>query len=307
MNPEEIAEFTASHLEGSPTVVSCQRMPSGFANANYRLETTSGVFLLRDRLEQDRAEILYEIQVLDWLQRRQFPATPVIPFANGESYLAGPDDTNLVLLEWLEGSEPEPNHATAVTIARALADLHLLNPPSGSWWRRDNPIGLKATSRVVEQYAVPTSKLYLFYAEEFALLEDQLSTPLPRGLIHADLFPDNTLFLDDKLVAILDFECACEDTLLFDLVMTIHGFCFPNEQWSPELARTFVAAYAERRPLTEAEHEALPIYLRWCPLAMMTWHLQQMLLRPGEGSEKRAGELVQRIKTMKDAYWSSKE
>jgi Ser/Thr protein kinase RdoA (MazF antagonist) len=106
------------------------------------------------------------------------------------------------------------------------------------------------------------------------------------------------------LVAILDFEAACEDALLFDIAMAIHGFCFPDEQWSPELADAFVGAYSERRPLDEAEREALPTYLRWCPLAMMGWHLQELIRRPDEGNERRAAEFARRITTMRKENWA---
>ncbi len=301
---ETIAELAAARMAGSPAVVSCRRMPSGFANANYRLETSAGVVLLRHRTVQDRAEVLFELDVLEWLGTQGFPAPAALRFDAGDRWIAGPDDTYLVLLEWLEGAEPELQSSTVTTIARALGDLHRLPSPSGDWWRRKNPYGQLAVAPLAESTGDDLPEHFAFFAEEFALLRDRLGAPLPVGFIHGDLFPDNTLFRGEELVAILDFEAACEDALLFDVAMAIHGFCFPDEQWSPELADAFVGAYSERRPLDEAEREALPTYLRWCPLAMMGWHLQELIRRPDEGNERRAAEFARRITTMREENWA---
>ena len=103
---------------------------------------------------------------------------------------------------------------------------------------------------------------FQFFLEEFKRSRLRLDEPLPRGLIHSDVFTDNTLFRDGEVVAILDFEDACEDVFLFDVTMTIHGFCFPAEDWRPDLAQVFLDVYNESRPLTDSERKLLAIYLR---------------------------------------------
>lgn len=300
---EEIAALAASRMGGTPKVVSCQRILSGFANANYRLETSTAVFLLRHRIGQCESEVHYELEILDWLRSHRFPAPAVCQFGSGERSVSALDGSHLVLLEWMEGSEPVPSEAIVRAIAEGLGDLHCLPPPSGEWWFRENPVGESAVARLVGGAKVEAEEHSDLLAEEFGLLRGQLGNPLPRGLIHADLFPDNTLFRGNELVAMLDFEDACEDVLLFDVAMTIHGFCFPGEVWNPQLAQALVTAYCRRRELTEAERDAFPIYLRWCPLTLMGWHLQQLALRPDEGNARRAAELGRRIVTMRHAEW----
>jgi len=108
------------------------------------------------------------------------------------------------------------------------------------------------------------------------------------------------MFRDDgEFVALLDFQESGEDSLLHDLAMTIHGFCFPQETWTPELATVLVDRYHAERPLSQAERNLLPDYLRWCPLVMMGWHLEQLLRRPDDGNENRAREFMHRIETMR--------
>lgn len=299
-----LAETVASRIDGSPSVVSCERMSSGYSNANYRLETSAGAFLLRHRINQDQSEVEQELDILDWLRSAAFPAPAAIRFTGGDRWIAGPEDTYLVLLEWLEGSEPEPNHPNVTSIARALGDFHQLPLPSGDWRQRENPIGLKAATSLADSVTTNSPEIFRIFADEYEQLRDRLGQTLPTGIIHGDLFPDNTLFRNGELVAFLDFEDACEDTLLIDVAMTIHGFCFLDETWTPSLAETFLSAYSERRPLTIAELEALPTYLQWCPLTIMGWHLRQLLRRPDKANERRAGELAQRVAAMKASKWT---
>jgi len=300
---EPIATAAASRMENFPTVLSCQRMSSGFSNSNYRLETSNGLFLLRECTGRDRAGVEYELNVLDWLCAHNFPTSATIRFSDDERWISGPGGSLLVLLEWLDGSEPLSGQVSVGTIARALGDLHQLPPPSGGWWRRENPNGREAAARLVKSITPDDPVHFHFFLEEFERLRLSLGEPLPGGLIHGDIFTDNTLFRDGELVAILDFEDACEDVFLFDVAMTIHGFCFPAEHWRPDLAQVFLDVYNESRPLTDSERELLPTYLRWCPLAMMGWHLKQLHRKPAGGNERRVAELARRIETLREASW----
>jgi homoserine kinase type II len=46
------------------------------------------------------------------------------------------------------------------------------------------------------------------------------------GLIHGDLFLDNTKFTDDNLTAVFDFIEACNGSFLFDLSVIANSWCF---------------------------------------------------------------------------------
>lgn len=66
-------------------------------------------------------------------------------------------------------------------------------------------------------------------------LFDSIDLHLRRdGVIHGDLFPDNTLFHEEKLEAVLDFSEACEGDFMFDLAVVAISWCLDD---APDLSR----------------------------------------------------------------------
>ena len=71
---------------------------------------------------------------------------------------------------------------------------------------------------------------------------------LPGGLIHGDLFIDNVLYDDGRLVALLDFEQASWGRLAYDLAVTVLAFAFGRDDFRPEVVRALLDGYAAVRP-----------------------------------------------------------
>jgi homoserine kinase type II len=108
---------------------------------------------------------------------------------------------------------------------------------------------------------------------------------LPRGIIHADLFRDNVLWLaDGQLSGVLDFYFAGADNLLFDLAVVANDWCAD----AAHLA-ALLAGYGTSRPLTPAEMAAWPAMRR--AAALRFW-----LLRLEVRHHPRPGSVV----TIKD-------
>lgn len=83
---------------------------------------------------------------------------------------------------------------------------------------------------------------------------------LPRGQIHADLFPDNVFFLDGAVSGIIDFYFACTDILAYDVAICLNAWCFDAQgRFDAARSRALIAGYESVRPLGEAERAALPV------------------------------------------------
>mgnify|MGYP000228657819 CR=1 FL=1 len=114
---------------------------------------------------------------------------------------------------------------------------------------------------------------------------------LPKGLIHGDLFRDNTLFDGDTLSAILDFSEAGRDYWLLDIAITINDFCsdWPQVRLNQALYQAFVDGYQQVRPLTEDEQFVLPSFLA---MAATRFWLSRLSVAKRNQEEGRVNEHV---------------
>ena len=107
----------------------------------------------------------------------------------------------------------------------------------------------------------------------------------PKGLIHSDLFRDNTLFEGAELKGILDFYEMNHDELLFDIAITLNDFCteYPNVTLDEVKAQAFLEAYETVRPLTTDEKSCLELYLAMAAGRFWMMRLQVAQINQAEG------------------------
>ena len=98
---------------------------------------------------------------------------------------------------------------------------------------------------------------------DLASLEASWPVGLPRGAIHADLFPDNVFFIGERFSAAIDFYFACTDAYAYDLAVCLNAWAFePDGRLKPDCARALIAGYHTLRPLGVNERAALPALAR---------------------------------------------
>ncbi|BDD12241.1 homoserine kinase (plasmid) [Fulvitalea axinellae] len=276
--------------------INAKRLSSGFANENYRLETDKGVFLARLCKQQPLENIEYELWVLKGLKSLDFPAAYPIARKDG-SLISDSSAGYFVFYDFISGSEPEANIETAKEIGNASAKIGLFPNPEEKI--KQNYLDWECCEQVLAR--IPESKnpkpdIFDFYIEQTEKLREAYHADLPKGLVHGDIFTDNTLFNGNKLSAIIDFEEACYENLLFEVGVAINGFCFKENRLSSELLDSYLNEYQKIRPLSSEELKWLPDYIKRGAHAMLTWHLQNDLVDvPNERQESRVRELCDRI------------
>jgi homoserine kinase type II len=156
--------------------------------------------------------------------------------------------------------ETSTRHCTA--IGKALAEIHVTLASKNM--NRDNPYNIDWMEKTIidVQHLLEDSELRTVnrIANEYAEVSD---LPLPRGIIHGDLFRDNALFEDDNLTGIIDFYHACTDFYIQDIAITINDWC-RNENGSMDPVRTasLIEGYESVRTLEAEEREFLPFFQR---------------------------------------------
>lgn len=280
---DELAEFLGGYDIGQ--LLSYKGIAEGVENSNFLLHTTSGHFILtlyEKRVERD--DLPFFLGLMTHLASRGINCPEPLKNKSGEtlSALAG---RPAAIINFLDGVWPrKPNAMHCAGVGEALAKMHLAgrgfalsraNALSVSGWR---PLYEQAASRAEEVQP----GLSAFIATELDYLESGVwPDNLPRGVIHADLFPDNVFFIGDALSGIIDFTFACDDLLAYDVAICLNAWCFEADcSFNVTKARALLNAYGRERELSEAEQAALPLLARGSALRFLLTRLVDFLNVP---------------------------
>jgi len=294
MQTKKLIDRTLAFYDVGP-LRSYVRLKKGFANENYKIITGKGTFLFRVHRQQSPENVEKEHALLAVLKKEAFPTAFPVKDKSGNTW-RNVDGNNVSLYDFVEGKIPGLCPETVAEAARTLARLHTLDtagiPPKTN---STQPEKVAQTLNMFSSAKNPLPEIFRQFSLAWEALSPLLAETLPTGVIHSDLFPDNTLFEGHRLKAVIDFEEYAIGTLLFDIAMAINGFCFKNNRINNHLLEVFLNAYSPIRLLTPQEKELLPLYIRWAALAMASWHLRyHLLFQPDPRQEKRVRELLER-------------
>ena len=117
--------------------------------------------------------------------------------------------------------------------------------------------------------------------DELSALEDAWPETLSRGVIHADLFPDNVFFIGDRLSGLIDFYFACNDFFAYDLAICLNAWCFePDGSYNLTKGMAMIDGYTGVRPLDRAEQALLPLLGRGAALRFLLTRLYDWINTP---------------------------
>ncbi|HUO92727.1 MAG TPA: homoserine kinase [Rhizomicrobium sp.] len=255
----------------------------GVENSNFLLQTTTGDYILTLYEKRVSAgDLPFFLGLLDHLAMRGIPCPLPVHTKAGARWteLNGRPAAVLTYLDGLSLRRPEASHCAAV--GTALADLHEAGRDFSLV--RPNALSLKgwhalAEATIGEADGVQKG-LAALITSSLAGLDAAWPGGLPSGVIHADLFPDNVLFLHDKVSGLIDFYFACNDAYAYDLAVMLNAWCFEDDgSYNVTKGRALVNAYAARRALSQGEYEALPLLARGAALRFLLTRLFDWLRR----------------------------
>lgn len=274
-------------------------VPAGFANESYRIGTTGGMFLYRIFHQQGMREIMFELRVMDILGAHSFPTAYPIARCDG-SYVTSTKEGPVVIYEFIEGEHPLPDRNSVKQVSRILATLNKLPVPSSL--QKKNAVHIDECLKITGEFRHARCQypdIFKYFEEQTTYLEPFLRPALPEGIVHGDAFPENILSRNKKLAALVDFEEACTDHLLFDVGIGMNAFCFIRNKPDASLMKLFLKEYRAVREISEIEREALPYYIQWGAHGMILWHLRHLLNRRHTLQEARVRELLTRVQYMR--------
>ncbi len=255
----------------------------GVENSNFRLLTEQGSYILTIYEKRvDPADLPFFLGLMEHLARHGLPCPLPVHARDGEALrrLAGKP---AAIVSCLDGRWPRRIAVQqCAALGEALARLHLAtadftltrrNALSLDGWR-----ALFAGCRGKADGVEPGLEAEI--AAELAELAALWPEDLPQGVIHADLFPDNVFFAEDRVTGIIDFYFACNDLLAYDVAICLNAWCFePGGEFNVTKARALLQGYRRHRALSAAEIDALPVLARGSALRFLLTRLYDWLHR----------------------------
>lgn len=314
LSSQDLAALIAHYDVGE--LVAAKGIAEGVSNSNWLIETTGGAagglqgagagawqqFILtmyETRVEVD--DLPFFLGLLDHLAAKGSPVPRTIHDRQGAPYRML-DGKAVALIEFLPGisiDQPRPLQARAV--GRALAGIHGNSADFAGL--RANSMGLAQWRALLDDcghggLASIDPALPDLVTAELDFLAANWPASLPQSVIHADLFPDNVLMMDNEVSGLIDFYFACTDITAYDVAVTHAAWCFAADgTFRPDIAAALACGYAEVRPLAAAESRALPVLGRAAAMRFLATRAYDWLHTPADAlvTRKDPLEFVRRL------------
>jgi homoserine kinase type II len=279
---DALAAFLTQYDIG--TMVAFRGVAEGVENSNYSLRTTGGDFFLTLYEKRvDPNDLPWFIGLMEHLAQHGLVCPQPVRGRDGSALrrLCG---KHAAITTFLPGVWPRrvrqehcgPVGATLAQLHRAGADY----PPN-----RANALGPASWTPLLERCRTQADEVQSGLAAELdqalAAILPAWPASLPTGHIHADMFPDNVFFLDQRLSGVIDFYFAATDLLAYDIAVCLNAWCFESDfSFNVTKGRALLAAYHAVRPLSDQEQAALPVLCQGAAIRFLLTRLYDWLNHP---------------------------
>ncbi|QTD55536.1 homoserine kinase [Parasphingorhabdus cellanae] len=286
VSAEEIEDFLTRFDVG--TLVSAKGIAEGVENSNYLIETTQDRFILTLYEKRvDPNDLPFFITMLDHLADKNCPVPPMISDRVGIKIqkLCGKSACLIKFLPGISVTTPTPLQARAT--GKALGEMH--NALTDFTGKRANSMDHDtwrelATDCGPNELDAIAPGLQVVVDEELDHLDQNWPGELPISVIHADLFPDNVLMLDDQVTGLIDFYFSCTDIRAYDVAVTHAAWCFSEdgEKFDAAVSEALITGYDEIFHLSAEDRAALPVLARGASLRFMLTRAYDWINTPAD-------------------------
>ena len=257
--------------------VSHEGIVQGVENTNYKLTTSIGTFILTLIEKRTKPEDLpYIFGFTKHLKNEGLN----VPDTLAEGTIAGKP---AALIRYLPGKDVPDATITADHCAQVGSVLAWMHKAAESYkGQRTNPVGMTAWQSMFDALKGKIDKT-LEATIAGALAEGQCDDwhKLPRGAVHADLFPDNVFFDSGELSGVIDFYFTCNAAYAYDLAITLNAWCYDAQgKERPGCVKAMLDAYQSIRPLNDEERAHFPMLRRAAALRFLMTRLYDWVFTP---------------------------
>ena len=258
-------------LFGICDLVEFSILKGGSENTNYYIQTGSGIFTLtvcEDKSFEDFSKLA---KLLSFLEKHSFYSSQLVITLKGENLVIH-NDKPVMLKKYLAGEIIENfSEQLLVQLGARISELHHLPAPDDV--PKSFRYGLESFYQLTEEIIDHPFVKWLSLKSRY--LQENIPHDLPKALIHGDLFCDNILVKENRLIAIMDFEEASFYYRMFDIGMAIVGTCIKDHGICFKKAKNLVSSYCNKQLLLTMEKERLQLFAIYGATATAFWRFRQ--------------------------------
>jgi homoserine kinase type II len=280
---------------GLVDLMSFEGILQGIDNTNYKLETSRKKYILtvfENRIHPD--DIPYFIGYMKHLSDHGI--TCPFPVHRGKIV-----NKEAAIFSFLEGRDVKPDDITPALcheLGILLGRMHVLG--QSFEMTRENSMSIDAWELRLTRVGDEARK----YLDELQFLKSNWPQNLPKGAIHADLFPDNVFIKDGHIHGVIDFYFSATDFLAYDLAIVMNAWCFDadnkldHDKWN-----ALLSGYQSIRPLTQTEKDAYHILSRGAAMRFLSSRLHDLVFHDPKNLviPKPPTEYIQKLEYLKYA------
>jgi len=283
VDENDLTNFLNTYDIGEAT--SFSGITEGVENSNYRLTTTKGAYILTLYEKRVRTEDLpFFIGLMAHMAKAGITCPEPVADRDGQ-VLKELNGKAAAIVTFLSGTwNASPSAARCRAAGTTLARMHLAG---GNFsLKRQNALNASAWPLLLQSAgrdAVNSLRQGLFDEARSRLDTILTNWPdnLPRGVLHADLFPDNVLFVGDEVTGVIDFYFACNDMLAYDLAIMLNAWCFETDgSFNITKSRQLIDGYQSIRPLSDGEIASIPVLCRGSAMRFFLTRLYDWIHTP---------------------------
>ena len=285
---EELGRFLDQYDLGQ--LLSFAGIAEGVENSNYLLRTDKANYILtlyEKRVNAD--ELPFFIGLMQHLASKGLNSPLPIATKAGAilNQCAGRPAAIVSFLNGTSSRFPSPQKCRA--LGTSLAQMHLM--AADMRMQRPNSLGPDGWQPLLDSITTDPDDLPAGLRqqarEHLPKILESWPQNLPTGIIHADLFPNNALFVGDELTGIIDFYFACTDQLAYDIAICLNSWCFePDGSFNITKSSALLAGYQSVRPLSDAELSALPVLSSGAAMRFFLTRLYDWINTPADAFVK---------------------
>jgi homoserine kinase type II len=237
---------------------------TGISNSNFKVTMCSGKdVLLKVSNDKTIEQLANEQTILQVLEKYDF-AYSLHPFKTIQGKpIYQHNGFHGVVFPFINGRPPAISKDMCKQVGMALATLHSLeiHKEDLASIRPHTMVGHGGISiyEYTQQANAPQDFVDAFKQTFPDQLQEIPYDVFPVGIIHGDLYFDNSLFNNGQLVTLIDFEQSGRGRYILDLGIALSGTCLNDkgDNLEAEYIQCFLEGYESRRKLLAIEREYL--------------------------------------------------